>query len=79
VSVPAIRFNLNRIHDSVGKALRTADQDHVTAISHALSSNDICTARNRTVVVQLKDKNMNQLLISFAISEPALKDFSFSS
>jgi hypothetical protein len=31
-------FNFNRIHDSVGKALRTADQAHVTANSHALSS-----------------------------------------
>jgi hypothetical protein len=30
-------FNLNRIHDSVGKALRTADQDRVTVNSHALS------------------------------------------
>ena len=27
-------FNLNRIHDSVGKALRTANEDHVTANSH---------------------------------------------
>jgi hypothetical protein len=27
-------FNLNKIHDSVGKALRTANQDHVTANSH---------------------------------------------
>jgi hypothetical protein len=26
-------FNLNKIHDSVGKALRTANQDHVTANS----------------------------------------------
>jgi hypothetical protein len=51
----------------------------VTAKSHALSSNDICTARNTTIVVQLKDKNMNQLLISFAINKPALNDFSFSS
>jgi hypothetical protein len=31
-------FNFNKIHDSVGKALRTANQDHVTANSHALSS-----------------------------------------
>jgi hypothetical protein len=31
-------FNFNRIHDSVGKALRTANQDHVTANSHARSS-----------------------------------------
>ena len=30
-------FNLNKIHDSVGKALRTADQDRLTANSHALS------------------------------------------
>jgi hypothetical protein len=30
-------FNFNKIHDSVGKALRTADQAHVTANSHALS------------------------------------------
>jgi hypothetical protein len=30
-------FNLNIIHDSVGKALRTAKQDLVTAGSHALS------------------------------------------
>ena len=27
------RFNLDRIHDSVGKALRTDDQGHVTANS----------------------------------------------
>jgi hypothetical protein len=27
-----------KIDDSVGKALRTADQGHVTANSHALSS-----------------------------------------
>ena len=31
-------FNFNRIHDCVGKALRTANQDHVTAMSHALSA-----------------------------------------
>ena len=31
-------LNFNRIHDSVEKVLRTADQDHVTANSHALSS-----------------------------------------
>ena len=31
-------FNFNRIHDSVGKALRTANQDRVTANSHTLSS-----------------------------------------
>ena len=30
-------FNFNRIHDSVGKALRTANQDLVTANSHELS------------------------------------------
>jgi hypothetical protein len=30
-------FNLNRIHDSVGKALRTAKQDRVIANSHELS------------------------------------------
>jgi hypothetical protein len=30
-------FNFNRIHDSVGKALRTVNQDHVTANYHALS------------------------------------------
>jgi hypothetical protein len=30
--------NINRIHDSVGKVLRTADQGHVTVNSHALSS-----------------------------------------
>ena len=30
-------FNLNRIDDSVGKALGTANQDHVTANSHPLS------------------------------------------
>ena len=36
-------FNFNKIHDSVGKALRTANQDHVTANSHALSfSSDPC-------------------------------------
>ena len=29
-------FNFNKIHDSVGKAMRTADQDHVTANSHVL-------------------------------------------
>jgi hypothetical protein len=28
-------FNLNRIHDSVGKTLRTAGQGHMTANSHA--------------------------------------------
>jgi hypothetical protein len=27
-------FNLNTIHDSVGKALRTANQDRVTPNSH---------------------------------------------
>jgi hypothetical protein len=31
-------FNFNRIHDSVGKALRTANQARVTVNSHALSS-----------------------------------------
>jgi hypothetical protein len=31
-------FNLNGIHDSVGKALRTANQDHVTVNSQALPS-----------------------------------------
>ena len=31
-------FNFNKIHDSVGKALRTADQGRVTVNSHALSS-----------------------------------------
>ena len=31
-------FNLNRIHDSVGKALRTANQDRVIANSRILSS-----------------------------------------
>jgi hypothetical protein len=30
-------FNFNRIHDSVGKALRTANQRSVIANSHALS------------------------------------------
>ena len=36
-------FNFNRIHDSIGKTLRTADQDHVTVNSHALSfSSDAC-------------------------------------
>jgi hypothetical protein len=29
-------FNLNRIHDSVGRALRTADQGHVTYNSYHL-------------------------------------------
>ena len=29
---------VNKINDSVGKALRTANHDHVTANSHALSS-----------------------------------------
>ena len=31
-------FNFNRIHDSVGKALRTANQARVTVNSHALLS-----------------------------------------
>ena len=31
-------FNFNKIHDIVGKTLRTANQDHVTANCHALSS-----------------------------------------
>jgi hypothetical protein len=31
-------FNLNRIHDSVGEALRAANQGRVTANSHLLSS-----------------------------------------
>ena len=31
-------FNFNRIHDSVGRALRTANQARVTVNSHALSS-----------------------------------------
>jgi hypothetical protein len=31
-------FNFNRIHDSVGKALRTSNQGRMTANSHALSS-----------------------------------------
>jgi hypothetical protein len=31
-------FNLGRIHDSVGKALRTANQGRMTANSHTLSS-----------------------------------------
>jgi hypothetical protein len=30
-------LNFNRIHDSVGKALRTANQARVTVNSHALS------------------------------------------
>jgi hypothetical protein len=30
-------FNLNRIHDCVGKALRTANQDPVIDNSHAFS------------------------------------------
>ena len=30
-------FNFNRTHESVGKALKTANQDHVTANSHELS------------------------------------------
>jgi hypothetical protein len=38
MSVPTICFNLNGIHDSVWKALRTANQDRVTPFnSHALS------------------------------------------
>jgi hypothetical protein len=37
MSVPAICFNFNRIHDSVGKALRTANQARVTTNSHGLS------------------------------------------
>ena len=42
-------FNLNRIHDSVEKALRTADQDRVTDNSHALSSSfDLWTLASRT-------------------------------
>ena len=31
-------FNFNKIHESVGKALRTANQAHVTVNSHALST-----------------------------------------
>ena len=31
-------FNFNGMHDSVGKALRTANQDRVTVNSHALSA-----------------------------------------
>jgi hypothetical protein len=31
-------FNSNRIHDNVGKALRTANQGHVTANSHYMHS-----------------------------------------
>jgi hypothetical protein len=37
MSVPTM-FYFNKIHDSVGKALRTADQARVTVNSHALSS-----------------------------------------
>jgi hypothetical protein len=33
MSVPTI-FDFNRIHDSVGKALATTNQGHVTANSH---------------------------------------------
>jgi hypothetical protein len=33
-----VRSELNNKHDSVGKAQRTANQGHVTANSHALSS-----------------------------------------
>jgi hypothetical protein len=38
MSVPnfLLCFDFNKIHDSVGKALRTADQGRVTANSHAL-------------------------------------------
>ena len=35
MNVPTM-FNLTRIHDSVGKALRTANQARVTVNSHAL-------------------------------------------
>ena len=36
-------FNFNRTHDSVGKALKTANQGRVTVNSHALfSSSDPC-------------------------------------
>jgi hypothetical protein len=31
-------LNFNKTHDSVGKTLRTANQGHVTANSHALST-----------------------------------------
>ena len=35
------RFNLDRIHDSVGKALRTDDQGHVTANSRSIFTRPI--------------------------------------
>jgi hypothetical protein len=38
------------IHDSVGKALRTADQGHVTTNSHALSPLIIVTEEVHTEV-----------------------------
>ena len=45
MTVPTIRFNLNRIHDSVGKALRTANQCHVTVNTHQLSLSHSCLIR----------------------------------
>jgi hypothetical protein len=46
MTVPTIRFNLNRIHDSVGKVLlRTANQGRVTVNTHQLSLSHSCLIR----------------------------------
>jgi hypothetical protein len=55
-------FNVNRIHDSVGKALRTANQGHVTVNSHVLSSIDILyTLDSASLLVKLKPKIFQRL------------------
>ena len=61
-------FNFNKIHDSVGKALRTADQDHVTAYSHSLSAsfhpglNPIYIFFQSNIPKDLKDKIYSRCL-----------------
>ena len=47
-------FNFNRMHDSVGKALRTANQARVTVNSRALSSSsDPCLKPHNMTSVDL--------------------------
>ena len=53
-------FNLNRIHDSVGKALRTGNQGDVTANSHALSTS-LHPSFARSVWVERNSCNMNDI------------------
>jgi hypothetical protein len=51
-------FNLNRIHDSVGKALRTADQDHVTANSHPRLIRGLCWRSNADMLINSAEERV---------------------